>query len=120
MRESLSQQSLTQEGPRQEGPRQEGPGFEMSFDERSARTRCAVNEFMTTLLVWCLIGLGLSPVTIYILIQFDSPEGRSLNMVVGLILVPLLHFFLPLSLAWRFGSSRMEKRRREEGVLREG
>jgi hypothetical protein len=39
---------------------------------------------------------------------------------VGLILVPLLHFFLPLSLAWRFGSSRMEKRLREEGVLREG
>lgn len=92
------------------------PTHEMSPDERLARTRGAINEFFATLVVWWLVGLGLVPVTVYILIQFDTPERGSLITVLGWIVVPSLHFLLPSAVAWRIGWARMEKRLRDEGV----
>jgi hypothetical protein len=64
------------------------PTHELSPDERSARTRGALNEFIATLVVWWMVGLGLVPVTVYILIQFDTPERGSLITVLGWIVVP--------------------------------
>ncbi|MFN5496057.1 MAG: hypothetical protein ACK5WD_11665 [bacterium] len=92
------------------------PTHEMSPDERLARTRGAINEFFATLVVCWLVGLGLVPVTVYILIQFDTPERGSLITVLGWIVVPSLHFLLPSAVAWRIGWARMEKRLRDEGV----
>ena len=92
------------------------PGVEMPLDERAARTRSALSRFTATIAMWLFTGAVLSPVTVYILIQFDTPERGPLMMVLGWILVPLLHFVLPFAVAYRIGSARMEKRLRDEGV----